>query len=80
MKNKILSYVNLLLGNARNTHAANNVGAVFSLCEWWRDTTVDSGHVMFSVGPVSAPMDWLGSNHMTFVFCEECPCCIYISE
>jgi hypothetical protein len=25
--------------------------------------------IVFSVDPASAPMDWLGSNHMTRVFC-----------
>jgi hypothetical protein len=35
---------------------------------------------MFSAGPANAPMDWLYSEHVTCVFYDACPCCIYISE
>jgi hypothetical protein len=35
---------------------------------------------MFSVGSVSTLMDWLDSDHVTYGFCDICPCRIYISE
>jgi hypothetical protein len=35
---------------------------------------------VFSVGPASAPIDWLGSSNVTCVFCDACPCCVYVSE
>jgi hypothetical protein len=38
-------HINSLLGNACNTRAANNTGAVFSLCPQWHHTMVCSGHV-----------------------------------
>jgi hypothetical protein len=32
---------------------------------------------VFSVGPASAPMDWLDIEHVTYVFCDTCPGGIY---
>jgi hypothetical protein len=42
----ILWHVYTLLGNACNTQAANNTGAVFSLCSRLRHTTVLSNYVV----------------------------------
>jgi hypothetical protein len=36
-------------------------------------------HDVLSVGPARAPMEWLDSQHVTYVFCDACPCCIYRS-
>jgi hypothetical protein len=81
---RILWHVNPLLGNAHNTHTANHTGALFSLCPCSLrmhsdvNTEVLSNHVhVLSVGSASAPVDWLGSSHVTCVFCDACPCCIY---
>jgi hypothetical protein len=32
-------------------------------------TTVDSDHVMFSVEPIVAPIGWVDSDHVIWVYC-----------
>jgi hypothetical protein len=69
---KIMWHVNPLLGN---THTANNTAAVVSLClrnlcmrgDVTQQKVANTWH-MFSVGTASAPMDWLRSNRVTYIF------------
>jgi hypothetical protein len=65
-----------LLGSVRNTDAANSTGAVFSLFPCTDRCYAKRAQL--------ARARWrhttVGSDHVTFVFCDMCPYCVYISK
>jgi hypothetical protein len=84
----ILWRIDPLLGNARNAHAANSTGAVFSLClrtdlcyatraqlarARWRHTTVCSDHVICVFCDARWRHTRVGGDHVTCVFCDTRP-------
>jgi hypothetical protein len=74
-----------MLGNARDTRPTVEQQCflcVLAGCACVKDCEVMAVkvHDVFSIGPASAPMDGLGNNYVTCVFCVACPCSAYISE
>jgi hypothetical protein len=61
----VMDLINVLPGN----------GSVNTLPRRCNNTTT-----LVAVAAASAPKDWLGSRHVTCVFSEACPGCMYINE
>jgi hypothetical protein len=65
------------IARQRPQHTANSIAAGFSLCPcsllMRSDVTAALSNHVFSVGPASAAMDWMDSDHVIRVFCRSVP-------